>query len=410
MAQAPVSMAKALEGLTGPFVVGTAVSTFLFGITLAQVYTYFSNFKTDRPIHRYSVIGLFILDVLHTAFSQVTLWQWFVAHYGDPTAVVKAPWSFAMSPVMCGLAAFVVQIFYAHRVYLLSNQRMVIPGFIAFGAFFQLVWASVSQQPWMTLDLFEKDRTDIFIKILRYQQGATAKVFQIQYFQGFQVWTYGVACWLGGAAATDLVITASLVWILLNSKRGIRRTNNIIDRLISLTIETNGLTFTVAVLDLVLFAAFKDASHVGPHLCLVKLYINSFLVTLNSREKLAEEFGGSRTIHTSAPRNGPGNTEASKLSCTLAPSHLQTESLSNEKANAMYDAPDGIRVCTTATLSANLMSSDPELSQTGYNVGSMRPDQSNGFTSDIVGGADQHKLRIHRGNASRCKFVKISGS
>ncbi|EFP86988.2 hypothetical protein PGT21_031868 [Puccinia graminis f. sp. tritici] len=363
MAQAPVSMAKALEGLTGPFVVGTAVSTFLFGITLAQVYTYFSNFKTDRPIHRYSVIGLFILDVLHTAFSQVTLWQWFVAHYGDPTAVVKAPWSFAMSPVMCGLAAFVVQIFYAHRVYLLSNQRMVIPGFIAFGAFFQLVWAS----------------------------GATAKVFQIQYFQGFQVWTYGVACWLGGAAATDLVITASLVWILLSSKRGIRRTNNIIDRLISLTIETNGLTFTVAVLDLVLFAAFKDASHVGPHLCLVKLYINSFLVTLNSREKLAEEFGGSRTIHTSAPRNGPGNTEASKLSCTLAPSHLQTESLSNEKANAMYDAPDGIRVCTTATLSANLMSSDPELSQTGYNVGSMRPDQSNGFTSDIVGGADQHK-------------------
>ncbi|OAV93449.1 hypothetical protein PTTG_01606 [Puccinia triticina 1-1 BBBD Race 1] len=364
MAQAPVSMAKALEGLTGPFVVGTAVSTFLFGVTLAQVYTYFSNFKTDRAIHRYSVIALFVLDILHTAFSQVTLWQWFVAHYGDPTAVIKAPWSFAMSPVMCGLAAFAVQIFYAHRVYLLSSQRMVIPGFIAFGALFQLVWAA----------------------------GATAKVFQIQYFQGFQVWTYGVACWLGGAAVTDLLITSSLVWILLNSKRGIRRTNNIIDRLISLTIETNGLTFTVAVLDLILFAAFKDASHVGPHLCLVKLYINSFLVTLNSREKLAEEFGGSRTIHTSAPRNGPGNTDASKLSCTLAPSHLQTDSLANEKANVMFDAPEGIRVCTTATLSANLMTSDSELTHTGYNAGSMRPDQSNGFTSDIVGGTDQNKI------------------
>jgi hypothetical protein len=33
---------------------------------------------------------------------------------------------------------------FLHRVYLLSNQRMVIPGFIAFGALFQLVWASVS--------------------------------------------------------------------------------------------------------------------------------------------------------------------------------------------------------------------------------------------------------------------------
>ncbi|KAH9464777.1 hypothetical protein MJO28_001514 [Puccinia striiformis f. sp. tritici] len=362
MAQAPVSVAKLLEGLTGPFVVGTAVSTFLFGITMAQVYTYFSNFKNDRPIYRYSVIGLFVLDVLHTAFSQVTLWQWFVAHYGEPAAVVKAPWSFAMSPVMCGLAAFVVQIFYAHRVYLLSNRRIIVPGFIGFGALFQLVWAS----------------------------GATAKVFQIQFFQGFQVWTYGVACWLGGAAVTDLLITASLVWILLNSKRGIRRTNNIIDRLISLTIETNGLTFTVAVLDLVLFSAFKDASHVAPHLCLVKLYINSFLVTLNSREKLAEEFGGSRTIHTSAPRNG--HTEGSKLSCTLAPSHLHSDSPLNEKITTIYDGPDGVRVCTTATLSANLMPSDPEISQIGYNGGPMRPDHSNGFTSDIVGGTDLNKV------------------
>jgi len=108
-------MNKALEGLTGPFVIGTAVSTFLFGVTMAQVYTYFSNFKTDRPIYRYLVISLFIIDILHTVFSQVTLWEWFVAHVGDPGFVIKAPWSFAMSPVMCGIAAFVVQIFYAHR-------------------------------------------------------------------------------------------------------------------------------------------------------------------------------------------------------------------------------------------------------------------------------------------------------
>jgi len=315
-AQPPVSMNKALEGLTGPFVVGTAVSTFLFGVTMAQVYTYFSNFKTDRPIYRYLVISLFIIDILHTVFSQVTLWEWFVAHVGDPGFVIKAPWSFAMSPVMCGIAAFVVQIFYAHRVYLLSNQRRIIPSLVAFGALFQLVWATA----------------------------ATAKVFIIQYFSGFQVWTYGVACWLGGAAATDLVITSTLVWILLSSKREIRETNNIIDRLIYLTIETNGLTFTVAVLDFVLFSTSKDASHVAPHLCLVKLYINSFLFTLNSREKLAEEFGGSRTIHPSSSSNGTANTDTLELFCTLEPSHHQNDPLPNEKSNALFDAADGIHV------------------------------------------------------------------
>ncbi|POV96305.1 hypothetical protein PSTT_15721 [Puccinia striiformis] len=38
MAQAPVSVAKLLEGLTRPFVVGTAVSAFPLGRTIAQVY------------------------------------------------------------------------------------------------------------------------------------------------------------------------------------------------------------------------------------------------------------------------------------------------------------------------------------------------------------------------------------
>jgi hypothetical protein len=74
----------------------------------------------------------------------------------------------------------------------------------------------------------------------------------------------------------------------------------------------------------------------------------------------------------------------------------------------MYDAPDGIRVCTTATLSANLMASDPELSQTGYNVGSMRPDQSNGFTSDIVGGADQNKVSTSSQESKEAVFFFLS--
>lgn len=357
MAQPPASMAKALEGLTGPFIVGTAVSTFLFGVTLSQVYTYFSTFKSDRALYRWAVVGLFIVDVLHTAFSQVTLWQWFVTHYGEPQAILKAPWSFAMSPVLTGISAFVVQLFYAHRVYLLAKRTLVIPVLIGFGALFQLVWAT----------------------------GATGQVFIIQYFQGFQVWTYGVACWLGGAAATDLLITASLLWILVNSKRGISKTNNIIDKLISLTVETNGLTFTVAVLDLILFSAFKDASHVGPHLVLVKLYINSFLVTLNSREKLAEHFGGSRTIHTSAPTN----EDASQVSRTLGNNQVSGDSPPMGKIKSIYGAPDGIHVYTTATLSANLVKNDPERSESGYGLGAMRPDHSNGFTTDIVGGADK---------------------
>ena len=47
-------------------------------------------------------------------------------------------------------------------------------------------------------------------------------------------------------------------------------------------------TFVVALVDAILFAAYPKASwHVIPNLCLVKLYFNSMLVSLNSRRRVA---------------------------------------------------------------------------------------------------------------------------
>ncbi len=59
-------------------------------------------------------------------------------------------------------------------------------------------------------------------------------------------------------------------------------------KILTHTIETNGLTFAVALVDAILFAAYPNASwHVIPNLCLVKLYFNSMLVSLNSRRRVA---------------------------------------------------------------------------------------------------------------------------
>jgi len=364
-----MSLAASLQGLTGPFIVGTALSTFLLGVTLTQCYTYFANFKTDRAAYRWAVWILLLIDISHTVCCQITLWIWFVAHYGEPASIIRAPWSFAVDPVMCGIVAFVVQLFYAHRIYLLGERSMIIPSLVVFGSLFQLAWSA----------------------------GATAQVFVIQYFANFQIWTYGVACWLGMAAAIDMLITASLVWLLSRSKSCVRKTNTIVDRLIYLTIETNGLTFTVALLDLILFSCLKDASHVGPNLCLIKLYFNSFLVSLNSRTGLSEDLGGSRTMHSTLFKNKRDTFKSAPESVTLPVNgQPSVNSLKSNDTKAVYEKTDGVHVYTTASLSAGHVSdkTDAEAfgSQTKHlGIGPMRADKNNGFTTDIVGGAHTHE-------------------
>ncbi|KAI8457058.1 hypothetical protein BY996DRAFT_4578848 [Phakopsora pachyrhizi] len=360
-----MSLPQELQGITGPFIVGTSASTFLFGITLTQCYTYFSNFKKDRASYQIALVILLVVDVSHTIFCQITLWLWFVMHYGEKGSVSESPWSFAVGPILCGIAAFVVQIFYAHRIYLLGQRTLVIPCIIIFGSLFQLAWSI----------------------------GATAKIFEIKFFSEFQLWTYGVACWLGGAAATDLIITTTLIFLLSRSKSNLRHTNNAIDRLITLTIETNGLTFTVALLDLILFACISNGAHVGPNLCLIKLYFNSFLVSLNSRTELSENFGQTRSLRS--------NIFSSAKNIRHSIAHVACEFPTGHSINSEdHRNHDGVHVCTTATLSAAHVSVQPKTQlipgQVEFNgIGSMRADTMNGFTTKIIGGFQTEKVRIY---------------
>ncbi|MBW0502245.1 hypothetical protein O181_041960 [Austropuccinia psidii MF-1] len=343
-------LAPVLEELTTPFIVGTAFSTFLFGITLAQTYTYFTTFRKDQPVYRWAVIGLLVVDILQTICCEITLWLWFVVDYGATTSALRFPWSFALSPLLCGIATFVVQLFYAYRIYLLANGNRILPLLIAFGSLLQFAWAV----------------------------GATAQAF-MKPFSSFHIWSYGVVLWLGGAAAVDLVITISLLLIFKKSKKGFQKTNNLLDRLIALTVKTNGITFTVAVLDLIFFSMFNNASHAAPNLCLVKLYFNSLLVSLNSRESLAENFGGSKTIH---PIRQQEHNPAQKV--TFAGLEAKSPDFYDIEKD---DKSNGVYVYTTASLTTDhvkVTECQNELRR--FSMGGMRADRNNGFTTNIVGG------------------------
>ncbi|GAA6060436.1 hypothetical protein JCM10212_000029 [Sporobolomyces blumeae] len=260
------------DGSIGAFVIGTTLSTFLLGITSCQALRYFQLFPNDKRLYWWLVVFLVMLDWAHSAVCMYTIYDWTVVHYGEVEHLLRSPFSFAVDPAMTGVAAFACQVFYAYRVYVVGKRSPWLPILIC-------VLALVS---------------------LGFAVGATAEIFILQEFSKFQSYTWGVSLWLAAAALADIIITASLVAYLAKSKTGLLQTNSILNRLIELIISTNGLTAAVALIDAVLFGALSSSWHVAPNLCLVKLYLNSLLVSLNARAELERYLSGGRGGHDRA--------------------------------------------------------------------------------------------------------------
>ncbi|KAK7035346.1 hypothetical protein VNI00_011877 [Paramarasmius palmivorus] len=135
--------------------------------------------------------------------------------------------------------------------------------------------------------------------------------------------------WLAGSFVADVLITGSMFWILhtAKAKSSFARSDALINRLISNTVQTGALTVVVATVDLALFVRFTDATyHFVPAYILGKLYTNSFMATLNARKSTSPT--GSSVV-SSGPstasygmmdfRSNP-NSRAQKHASTTAPS------------------------------------------------------------------------------------------
>ncbi|GAA5976096.1 hypothetical protein JCM5350_000311 [Sporobolomyces pararoseus] len=271
-----------LDDSIGAFVVGTAFSVFLLGITSIQAYAYFTMFPNDKRLYWWLVVFMLILDWSHAAVSMYTVYDWTVTHYGDLAHLATSPWSFGVDPAMTGIAACVCQFFYAYRVYVVGKRSLIVPITIC-------VLALVS---------------------LGFAIGATAEIFILQYFSKFQSYTYGVASWLAIAAAADVIITVSLVYYLQRSKTGLLQTNSILNRLIELIISTNSLTALVAVADAVVFGVSPSSWHAALNLCLCRLYFNSLLVSLNARADLERYLSGGGRYQNSKSRPLPAYAQS----------------------------------------------------------------------------------------------------
>lgn len=98
-------------------------------------------------------------ELFKTFAAVATPYKWIVTSYGDPTALASPPWTFKIELGLTGTVSTVVQLFFAHRIYMLLGRRRGLPGLVVLLAFAQwsLALATMGKAFEVRLPLFLSD-------------------------------------------------------------------------------------------------------------------------------------------------------------------------------------------------------------------------------------------------------------
>ncbi|KAK7007778.1 hypothetical protein R3P38DRAFT_1620134 [Favolaschia claudopus] len=271
-----------LDNLLGVWLIGLVLSSILFGITCLQVYLYFTkSCSHDRAILKAFVIGLFTLDAFHLALVSHSLYSVAVTNFGDYVQLGIIPWSLVLQAIFGSLLSTMVRLFYAWRVYIISNKSLLLPSVIGS--------CSISA---------------FIISAIYTQKGFAIKFFTLA--EHLLIWA---ALALGIGAAADLLIAGTMIYYLSKNKTGFQNTNKAINMLVAYSLSTGALTCVFAIGDVIATVAPASLVYALFFFILVRLHFLSFMSILNSRNHVREQLYAADRAMVTIPSHppAPGN-------------------------------------------------------------------------------------------------------
>ncbi|KAJ6466311.1 hypothetical protein C8R45DRAFT_1172785 [Mycena sanguinolenta] len=237
----------AYDTVVGVLLLGLFFNTYLYGICTYQFVVYLQSKFKDSLWIRAIVGSLFFLDTIHSAVAIYSAWDTCVTNYDNPAALNYVGWTIPFTAVATSCTAILTQIFLGHRVFLLTNNKVLF-GLIAVISVLGFVFGCIAGIKSGIIDAVAK-----FASLAPY-----------------------VTAWLAFQTSADLLITLCLTIALARSKTGFRTTDTIIDRLIGGAVRTGLFASIFALADLFSFLLHRNTN----------LYAMTLLHTLNSRNSM----------------------------------------------------------------------------------------------------------------------------
>ncbi|EKM81475.1 hypothetical protein AGABI1DRAFT_54253, partial [Agaricus bisporus var. burnettii JB137-S8] len=256
-----MSIAINLDNTMGVAFIGVVIAGMLYGVSVIQVYYYYTN-QTDTWSIKLLVGSVMFFETIHQILITHSMYMYLVKDAARPEMLNKLIW--LVEVLFNGLTAFVVQSFLTMRVWRLSNRKIWLTGaavLLVIGEFGCVVAF-----------------TALSLRLKTYAQLAELKSLSIAVN--------------ALAAAGDLIIAASLCIILHQSRTGFQRSDTMIKKLIVYSVNTGLLTSLCAVASLIsariyfIVLAGQTFLYIMFFFCIGRLYSNSLLATLNARKSI----------------------------------------------------------------------------------------------------------------------------
>jgi len=253
--------------ILGPWMIGCFLDLLLQGILFGQFSEYLNSYPSDTIGTRLAVAGLVIITTLKSAHTFGSTWILFVLHFKDLDGAIAlnyTAWWLTGSGLMVASIGIYVQIFFCHRLWIISKKNKWIVSTILGVLLFAYVSCCVAT---------------FYIS-----EGVSAGPHIATWF----------AAHLSSVFAGDFLITLSTAYFLLQSrKEALPPTAGVINALLRLTFQTAAPAALCAMLNLVFSQIYKGQNKListAFNQGLAKLYAFSMMWTLNARSELRRNF------------------------------------------------------------------------------------------------------------------------
>ncbi|KAI5475503.1 hypothetical protein MNV49_001317 [Pseudohyphozyma bogoriensis] len=270
-------------GITGPFFVSWEAQVLLAGMTVPIVYQYASRgrFSRDPLGVKIFQVAVFVSNVGVAVLALESIFYWGVMQTRTANGLWRLTMVECLLPLFVGITGALVQSWFARRTSLLFEKELW--GRLYLAVLGVLIVVSFAGSIMTTAE----DIRDLYDP-----EDAASNLFRISF-----------SLWLMTSAFIDVVNSATLCYLLKKTVAGFNsRTDGVLNQMIKLAIETGSYTAIIAVIGAILDLTLDlNSYYVGgvPYVFftpLPSLYTLSLFTTLGSRDRLADEFGGTADV------------------------------------------------------------------------------------------------------------------
>ncbi|KAF9496283.1 hypothetical protein BDN71DRAFT_1446455 [Pleurotus eryngii] len=250
-------MPDAAPIVVAPLLYGLIVSCPLYGLSIAQAIFYYRMYAGDPRLIKGFIALLMVLETAHTLLIAHASNVWYLR----AALAFVLPKSLLASGYIAYVVISLVQMAYMVRVYRISAGNKWIPVILSSMSLLQLI-CGCGMNTTLALNVG-------LISI----HHSSAEIFG-----GLQ---------LAASVVCDVLITGSLVWYLRRGRGAFKQTQNLVDRLVIYSINIGLVTSMLSLVAMITWFAMPDNFIFTTfHILIGKVYVNSWLVTLNSRKTI----------------------------------------------------------------------------------------------------------------------------